>query len=167
MAWISNIPSRFNLAVCYTKAGNFERAIAEYRKILDQDAGIYEARINLALLLDQSGKRSEAAGQYEKAVELRPDDPQAHLNLGLFYMRGRELDKAYSHLIAAAEKDLNSPELYIALSEAEHLRNDEAKSRMYLEKASQWAIGRPITSRMPATIAARRRLRPTAIQSMR
>ncbi len=133
----SHIPSRFNLAVCYTKAGDFERAIVEYRKILDQDAGIYEARTNLALLLDQSGKRSEAAGQYEKAVELRPDDPQAHLNLGLFYMREQDLDKAYSQLVAAAEKDLNSPELYIALSEAEHLRNDEAKSRMYLEKASQ------------------------------
>jgi tetratricopeptide (TPR) repeat protein len=133
----SHIPSRFNLAVCHTKTGNSERAIAEYQKILDQDAGIYEARTNLALLLDQSGKRAEAAGEYEKALELRPDDPRAHRNLGLFYMREQQIDKAYSHLLAAAGKDLNSAELYIALSEAEHARNDEAQSRMYLEKASQ------------------------------
>src|SRR5437867_5936280 len=113
----SHIPSRFNLAVCYTKTGNSERAITEYRKILDQDASIYEARTNLAVLLEQSGKRAEAAGEYEKALQLRPEDARAHLNLGIFYMRGREIEKAYAHLLAAAEKDLNSPELYIALSE--------------------------------------------------
>jgi len=133
----SHIPSRFNLAVCYTKTGNSERAITEYRKILDQDASIYEARTNLAVLLEQSGKRAEAAGEYEKALQLRPEDARAHLNLGIFYMRGREIEKAYAHLLAAAEKDLNSPELYIALSEAEHARNNESKSRSYLERASE------------------------------
>ena len=133
----AHIPSRFNLAVCYTKIGNSGRAITEYRKILDQDAGIYEARTNLALLLDQNGKPTEAAAEYEKALELRPDDPRAHLNIGIFYMRERQIDKAYSHLLAAAEGDLNSPELYIALSEAEHARNNEVKSRTYLERASQ------------------------------
>ena len=39
------------------------------------------------------------------------------------------------HLIAAAGKGLSSPELYVALSEAEHERKNEPKSREYLEKA--------------------------------
>ena len=89
------------------------------------------------MLLEQSGKRAEAAGEYEKALELRPQDPRAQLNVGIFYMREGEIEKAYLHLLAAAENDLQSPELYIALSEAEHARNNETKSRSYLEKASQ------------------------------
>jgi tetratricopeptide (TPR) repeat protein len=132
----SHIPSQFNLAVCYTKTGNSTSAITAYRKILEQDEAIYEARNNLAVLLDQAGDPS-AAEQYEKLVELRPDDIQIRFQLAMFYVRGDDLERAYPHLNAAAEKDLKFPELYIALSEAEHRRKDEEKSRAWLEKAHQ------------------------------
>jgi tetratricopeptide (TPR) repeat protein len=131
----SHIPTRFNLAVCYTKMANPAAAIIAYRTILGQDETIYEARTNLAILLDQTGQRAEAAEHFEKLVQVRPDDIQARFRLGMFYARGEDLEKAYPHLIAAAETNLTFPELYIALSEAEHLRKDEAKSRAYLEKA--------------------------------
>jgi tetratricopeptide (TPR) repeat protein len=131
----SHIPSRFNLAVCYTKLGDTSRAIAAYRTLLEQNNSIYEAHVNLAILLDQTGKHEEAGQQYEKALELHPDDAHAQINLGMFYMRADDVDKAYPHLIAAAEKGLASAELYAALSEAEHVRKNEAKSREYLGKA--------------------------------
>ena len=131
----AHIPSRFNLAVCYTKAGDTDRAIAVYRTLLGQNDTIYEAHVNLAILLDQTGKHDEAGDQYEKALGLRPDDAQAQINLGMFYMRGNDADKAYPHLIAAADKGIASPELYTALSEAEHARKNEPKSREYLERA--------------------------------
>src|SRR5438094_579151 len=70
----SHIPSRFNLAVCYTKLGDTSRAIAAYRTLLEQNNSIYEAHVNLAILLDQTGKHEEAGQQYEKALELHPDD---------------------------------------------------------------------------------------------
>lgn len=130
-----HIPSEFNLAVCRTRLGKSEEAIAGYKTLLEQDATIYEARVNLALLLDQTGKRSEAGEQFEKALALRPDDVQAELNLGMFYMRDNNVAKAYPHLTAVSEKGLASVDLYIALSEAEHSRNNEAKSRDYLLKA--------------------------------
>ena len=133
----AHIPSRFNLGLCYSNTGNVAGAIAAYQQVVGQDGSIYEARTNLAVLLDQSGRRPEAAEQFERAMALRPDDPQTHLNIGMFYMRGEEIDKAYPHLTAAAEKGLNSPELYVALSEVEHRRKDESKSRAYLEKASE------------------------------
>ena len=133
----AHIPSRFNLALCYSKTGNIANAIAAYQKVLEQDGNIYEARTNLAVLLDQTERRSEAGEQFEKAIELRPDDAQAHLNIGMFYMRGQEIERAYPHLTAAAEKGVNSAELYVALSELEHTRKDETKSRTYLEKASE------------------------------
>src|SRR5437879_13111362 len=64
----THIPSRFNLAVCYTKTGNVDGAIAAYRTLLSQNGTIYEARVNLAILLDQNGKRDEAGAQFEKAL---------------------------------------------------------------------------------------------------
>jgi tetratricopeptide (TPR) repeat protein len=131
----SHIPSRFNLAVCYTKTGNVDGAVANYRTLLGQNETIYEARVNLAILLDQSGKLDEAGEQYEKALALRPDDGQAQLNLGMFYIRANSPDKAYLHLTAAVEKGISTSELYAALSELEHARKNEPKSREYLEKA--------------------------------
>src|SRR5437899_4581078 len=121
----AHVPSRFNLAVCYTKTGNIDGAVAAYRTLLSQNGTIYEARVNLAILLDQSGKRDEAGEQFEKALELRPDDAQAELNLAMFYMRGNEIDKAYPHLIAVQAKGLGTAELDVALSEAEHGRQNE------------------------------------------
>jgi tetratricopeptide (TPR) repeat protein len=130
-----HIPSQFNLAVSHSKLGNIERAIAAYRTLIEQDGSIYEAQVNVAILLEQSAKRAEAAEHFEKALALRPEDTQARLNLGMFYARGGEFDKAFPHLTAVADKGAGSVELFIALSEAEHARKDEAKSRFYIEKA--------------------------------
>src|SRR5579884_1430009 len=94
-----HVPSRFNLAVCYTKMGDTDRAIAAYQTLLEQDGGIYEAEVNLAILLDQSGKHDEAGTHYEKALALRPGDAQAEVNLGMFYIRGNDVEKAYPHLL--------------------------------------------------------------------
>jgi tetratricopeptide (TPR) repeat protein len=130
-----HIPSRFNLAVSDTKLSKFDDAIAAYKALLDKDGSIYEARINLALLFEQTGKRAEAGEQYEKALALHPDDVQAGVNLGMFYVRGNEVEKAYPHLAAAAQKGVATPEVYTALSDIEHTRKNEGKSREYLQQA--------------------------------
>jgi tetratricopeptide (TPR) repeat protein len=127
----AHIPSRFNLAVCLTKLGDHRQAIDMYRRILEQDASIYEVRINLGLLLEGSA----ATEQFEQAVALRPDDAGPRLTLGMLYMRSNDVDKAYPHLIRAEQLGAETPELFIALSEAEHARNDDVRSRTYLERA--------------------------------
>jgi protein O-GlcNAc transferase len=137
----SHIPSRFNLAVCYSKTGRETDAIAAYRTLLEQNATVYEARVNLALLLDQTGQRAQAGEEFEKALALRPDDLQAEVNLAMFYLRGNETDKAYPHLVTASEKGFVSAALYAALSEAEHARKNETRSREYLQKAIQLEPG--------------------------
>jgi tetratricopeptide (TPR) repeat protein len=147
----SHIPSRFNLAVCLSKTEKIDEAIAIYRTLLEQNETIYEVRVNLALLLEQAGNRVEAGEQFQKALALRPDDVQAQINLGMFYLRGDETGKAYPYLSAAADKGFSSTELYVALSEAEHARKNEAKSREYLEKAIQLDPKNPKLLRQLAT----------------
>jgi tetratricopeptide (TPR) repeat protein len=131
----SHAASRFNLAVCYTKTGKLDDAVAAYKTLLDQNASLFEVHFNLALLLEQTGKRPEAREQYEKALALRPDDAQSEMALGMFYMRSRDIEKAYPLLTAAAQKGAATADLYAALSEAEHSRKNETKSREYMEKA--------------------------------
>jgi tetratricopeptide (TPR) repeat protein len=133
----SHIPSRFNLAVCLAKTGKVDDAVAAYRTLLGQNNTIYEAHVNLAILLDQAGKRSEAGEEFERALALRPDDQASEFNLAMFYLRGNETDKAYPHLQRLADKGFASAEFFVALSEVEHSRKNEAKSRDYLEKAIQ------------------------------
>src|SRR5262245_31772790 len=87
----SHIPSRFNLAVSYAKAGRVDEAITSYRTLLKQNNTIYEAIVNLALLLDETGNRADAGEQFEKALTLRPDDAETELNLTMFYLRGKEM----------------------------------------------------------------------------
>src|SRR5262245_44614697 len=120
----SHIPSRFNLAVSYTKAAKFEEAIQAYRTLLDLNSTIYEARVNLALLLDQTGKRADAGEQFEKALALRPDNSDAELNLAMYYLRGGETAKAYPHLLRIEGKGLATAELYLSLSEIGHYRKN-------------------------------------------
>src|SRR5437660_344212 len=133
----AHVPSRFNLAVCFTKIEKLEQAISTYCVLLDQDGTIYEASVNLALLLDQTGKHAEAVDQFEKALALRPSDALAQHNLAMAYLRGEDMEKAYPLLTALAAKGPASLDVYIALSEAEHARKNEAKSREYLQKAIQ------------------------------
>src|SRR2546425_13218438 len=59
----SHIPSRLNLAVCFTKTGKPEEAIAEYKKIVEQDGTIYEVQTNLGIPLEQAAKRADPAAQ--------------------------------------------------------------------------------------------------------
>src|SRR2546423_298491 len=121
----THVPSRFNLAVCFTKTGRLDEAIAAYRALIEQDGTIYEAHVNLALLLDQTGKRAEAVEQFQKALALRPDDVQAQHNLAMAYLRDNDVEKAYPLLTALADKGPASLDIYIALSEAEHVRKNE------------------------------------------
>jgi tetratricopeptide (TPR) repeat protein len=146
----SHIPSRFNLAVCYSKTDKLEEAITAYRALLEQNGAIYEARVNFALLLDQTGNRAGAGEQFERALALRADDVEAVRNLAMFYLRGNESDKAYPHLIQLVEKGLASAELYITLSEIERARKNESKSRAYLERAAELDPKNPRLSRQLA-----------------
>src|SRR5437867_8944503 len=50
----SHIPSRFNLAVCYTKLGNTDAAIAAYRTLLRQNAATYDTHITPASLREHT-----------------------------------------------------------------------------------------------------------------
>ena len=134
----THIPSIFSLAVCYANLDNPKRAAELYTRLLELDGSVYEARVNFAWLLEKMGDKPAAEEQMEKAVTLRSDDPNAEMIAASFFTARGATDRAFVHLTRAEQKGLQSSQLFIALSQAEsQLNHDDAKSRLYLEKALQ------------------------------
>lgn len=64
------------------KASDFERAVAEFRRVVDERPDQYAGHLMLGRSLLAAGKPDEAIEPFETAVELRPDDASARLHLG-------------------------------------------------------------------------------------
>jgi tetratricopeptide (TPR) repeat protein len=133
----THIPSLFSLAACYTNLNDPKRAAEAYSKLLAQDGAVFEARVNYAWLLQRSGDDSAAEEQMDKAIALRPDDPKTDMIAASFFTAQNHFERAYTHLQQAERKGLLTPELLIALSQAEIRLHNESKSREYLERAAQ------------------------------
>jgi tetratricopeptide (TPR) repeat protein len=94
---------RFNLAIDYGLAGDFERAAIEYDRITQ---GQYRSRnsfTNYANMLAFLGEFTQARETFETCVSLFPEDGWVHFRLGVLYSlernfeaARREIDKAIS-----------------------------------------------------------------------
>ncbi len=69
---------RTDLATCYRNSGSPERAVEEYRRVLEQDPGHRLARRNLAVVLAYDlGRIGEAVEEFKGYLEASPDAPDA------------------------------------------------------------------------------------------
>lgn len=133
----AHVPTQFNLAVSLERAGNRDRAVETYRKLLDQDGSLFEARVNLGILLYESNALPAAEEQFLKAVELAPQSAEVHFWLGSYYLKMQKPDTGWEHLVKAEQLGLKKPSVYIALSDAERMRGHAVPARVYLERATE------------------------------
>ncbi|MGI9264501.1 MAG: tetratricopeptide repeat protein [Gammaproteobacteria bacterium] len=66
---------RLNLASLHAESGNFVRAAAAYRTILDREPGRVDASLGLGSVLRRMEKEEEAEAAYRQALELLPGNP--------------------------------------------------------------------------------------------
>ena len=126
----AHIPSRFNLAVCYTKLGDIDRAIATYRTLLALDDSVSEAHTNLALLLDQTGKHDEAREQktkareyLEKTLSADPHNLNVRKQLAATYFDDKDYRKAVPILVEIVQSEpANVDYLYLLGKSYEQLK---------------------------------------------
>jgi tetratricopeptide (TPR) repeat protein len=74
---------RCAFATVLESAGEENRAIQEYRLVLEQDPRHVLARYNLATLLAAQGDAAGAIQEYQELIRQEPDCVQAHNNLGV------------------------------------------------------------------------------------
>ncbi len=112
-----NAETHYSLGLCLEAAGNFDEAVAEYKKM-----GVYTPEplleLSLARVYLRQGKLNEAEEQARRAVQRNPWVPQPHLSLGAVAMRKRDYKTAIESFSAAIEADPRDWNARISLGDA-------------------------------------------------
>jgi uncharacterized protein (AIM24 family) len=86
---------RATLALVYFKLGLYPRALASYRRLVDEHPGDPVLALNLALVLFKTGQTAEARDVLSRVVALAPEYRKAYGYLGLAHQRLGDYRRAY------------------------------------------------------------------------
>ena len=101
------------------QAGELDRAVEEYKKVLRLDPALTEARVNLGLAYHSLGRYDEAITEFQESSKENPRLLPAHLFLGIDYLNLGLNQKAAAALHRALEIDPANREALRALAAAE------------------------------------------------
>lgn len=101
------------------QAGRIENAIQGFKKVLQLDPGLVEARANLGLAYNAAGDYGQAATELSAAAKQRPDLLPASLFLGIAYLKLGSPEKAIAPLNHALALDASNQDARSALASAE------------------------------------------------
>jgi tetratricopeptide (TPR) repeat protein len=117
--------------------GDFETAIAEFKRALSLDATNVNVHNSLGVCFGILGEHDRAKASFRKALELDPEEHMAVYNLGQVYLLGGERAAALKRFVEANdlrggvfEIVFQTGKLYLETGEPE-------KGRPYLEEARQ------------------------------
>jgi putative PEP-CTERM system TPR-repeat lipoprotein len=82
----------FNTALYYAVKGENDKALNEYRAVLQRSERNVRAMVSMAMLLEVQGKESDAAWYYAKAKETK--EPKAYLAHAGYYIRKKDTQNA-------------------------------------------------------------------------
>ncbi|MCS7042498.1 MAG: tetratricopeptide repeat protein [Bryobacteraceae bacterium] len=141
----ASAPVHFHLGYALSLAGQDERAIAAFRRVLELDPGLRAAKLNLAHLLVKAGRPAEARPLLEQCLEQQPDDAKAAFLLGRALADTGQWREAVQAFAKAAQNDPEDRDLAFALAHA-------------CERAGERARAAEIYARFPEDPAALERL---------
>jgi predicted Zn-dependent protease len=101
------------------QAGRIESAIQGFKKVLQLEPGLVEARANLGLAYNAAGYYEQAATELSAAAKQRPDLLPASLFLGISYLKLGSPEKAIAPLNHALALDASNQDARSALASAE------------------------------------------------
>ena len=104
-------------AEAFESQGNWDRAIAQYKKILEQEpkvAGIHY-RIGRIFLSESPADAEGAKAEFNEEVKIDPDNASAEFMLGEIARQAGQWDDAVAHFSRASKLDESFQEAYLAL----------------------------------------------------
>lgn len=112
---VNELPSGSALLVSeaqsYFSAGDFEKAEADYRQILQRDPNNALALANLAAIELQENKLADAETHITAALAQTPDDAYTLSTFGFLKFRQQKFDDALDALSRAAKLDPGNPQI--------------------------------------------------------
>ncbi len=88
---------RYYLGAAYSNQGELDKAIAEFRQVLEANRGDADATYQLALVLQKKGMHDDAIGLFNYATDLVPDFKEAYSGLAESYKaKGMATEEEYA-----------------------------------------------------------------------
>jgi tetratricopeptide (TPR) repeat protein len=98
-----------------------DKAEAEYNDALMIDPSLTEARYNLSLIYERRKEWEKAVKQWKQLLEDDPNESQARERLARYYMSAGQYAEAVNEYTMLSEVRQASPEVFLALGEAQVL----------------------------------------------
>jgi len=117
--------AHFKAGLAYYDKGQFDEAIAEYKKAIEISPDYAEARSNLGAAYGKKRLFDEAIVEYKEAVKINPNLFEAHVGLGVIYGAWKSLfDEAITEYKEAIRINPKDAEIHRGLAfayESKHL----------------------------------------------
>ena len=95
------LQEQFDEAMFAFSTGDFDRAIAGMRAILESEPAHFDAQLALGMAYFRKGDVAAAIAEGHKAENLRPKEQLVHTNLSLFYLKAGDKTRAEHHGLQA------------------------------------------------------------------
>jgi len=128
------IPARLALIKALRRVGNHDMAVAELRRILEQDENHIEAKLMLGnyylLAAGSMGQQwfEEAQKLADEVLEIDPDNVEARILLGNSFAGLNDFERSIEELQAVLESDPQNLAAYLNMGAFEMGRNDPGKA---------------------------------------
>lgn len=108
-----------NHAIGAQMHGDYNSAIQDYRKLLELEPGMVEAKVNLAAALVHVGQFDEAISLYRAVLPSIPEKNAVQLNLALAYFKKGDFENARQQLLPLHQAQPNRLQVAILLAAAQ------------------------------------------------
>lgn len=92
------LSSSYQLGMEYIMAKKYDRAIAQFQKVLEESPDSIKALINLGVAYRAAGRPNEAISSYEHVLKLAPEAIPARYNLAMVLLSEDRFKEAIPHL---------------------------------------------------------------------
>jgi|SRR5208283_2635915 len=136
----SNIPAYGaayfnNMGKLYLKQQEYEKAIAEFDKLIDRDPGYSNAYLNRGLAKGYLNKYDDAIADFSSAISVAPYDSIAYFNRGFCYHSIAEYEKAIDDYTRAIELNYPHFDVYLNRSRCYEAIKDKERAGRDLQEA--------------------------------
>lgn len=118
--------------------GQYNEALAEYKKATDLDDKNFRAYLNLGIAYRQVEKKDIAASTFQKAIELSPKSYEAHYYLGLTFQTNGKLDQAIQELELADKLHPGSSQIMYDIGQTKEKMGDSLGAQSEYKYALQY-----------------------------
>jgi tetratricopeptide (TPR) repeat protein len=113
-----DIAARFHLALSLSLLNRDGEAVAEYKKVLAAQPGLFEAQLNLGVLHLRMKQNDEAMALLGEARKQKPAEYRPNYYMGEALLAAGKLEEAEAALRAALNADGKRPEAQLAMGRA-------------------------------------------------